>query len=200
MKWILTPEKFLNEEEVKRLVKVCSDAAKIAELKGNWIANRDNTLLQLSLNTGLRVQEVADLKVTDLFLNYKESSLCVQKGKGGTKRVVRFGPKTKALLNKYLQQRKSTSPYLFTSSRGEKLSRSALQKIFKKWSRHAGLPSHHSYHSMRHYHGCSLYRKSRYNLRLVQKQLGHSSVITTQVYADVMDADAEEAFNHFEEK
>ncbi len=53
---------------------------------------------------------------------------------------------------------------------------------------------------MRHYHACHLYKTSNNNLRLVQQQLGHSSVITTQVYADVIDEDAEEVFNRFEEE
>ncbi len=81
MKWILTPDKFLNEEEVKLLVKVCSDSSNRAELNGYWISVRDWMIVDLVLNTGLRVQEVSDLKVTDLFLNYNESTLVVQRGR-----------------------------------------------------------------------------------------------------------------------
>ena len=81
MKWTLTPDKYLNEEEVKRLVRVCSDAAEIAEKRGYWLAVRDWMIIDLTLNTGLRVQEVADLKVKDLYINYNESSLVVEKGK-----------------------------------------------------------------------------------------------------------------------
>ena len=53
---------------------------------------------------------------------------------------------------------------------------------------------------MRHYHGCHLYKVSGNNLRLVQDQLGHASVATTQIYANIMNQDAEEAFNKFEEE
>ncbi|MFC1565142.1 tyrosine-type recombinase/integrase [candidate division KSB1 bacterium] len=200
MKWTLTPDKYLNEEEAKLLVMVCTYTSDIAEKRGYWLAVRDWMIIDLTLNTGLRVQEVANLKVKDLYINYNESSLVVEYGKGGKRRVVRFSPRTKAHLKKYLEQREPSSQYLFCSSRGEQLTRSALQKIFKKWAKNAGLPEHHSFHSMRHYHACHLYKISNNNLRLVQQQLGHSSVVTTQVYADIMDEDAEEVFNRFEEE
>ncbi len=200
MQWTLTPDKYLNEEEVKRLVRTCTDASELAEKRGYWLAVRDWMIIDLTLNTGLRVQEVSDLKVSDLFLNYNESSLVVENGKGGKRRVVRFSPRTKSHLKKYLEFREQESPYLFCSSRGEQLTRSALQKIFKKWAKRAGLPEHHSFHSMRHYHACHLYKISNNNLRLVQRQLGHASVMSTQVYADIMDEDAEEVFNRFEEE
>ena len=50
-----------------------------------------------------------------------------------------------------------------------------------------------SIHSLRHTYAVRLYKASGYNLRLVQKHLGHSSVTTTQVYADVLDADVDQA-------
>jgi integrase len=42
-------------------------------------------------------------------------------------------------------------------------------------------------------YACQLYKASTYNLRLVQKQLGHSSIRTTEVYADVMEPDIQDA-------
>ncbi len=173
MQWTLTPDKYLNEEEAKHLIKVCTDAAALAERRGYWLAVRDWMIIDLTLNTGLRVLEVSDLKVSDLFLNYNELFLVVENGKGGKRCVVRFGPKTKIHLKKYLEQREPSSQFLFSFSRGEQLTRSALQKIFKKRAKRAGLPEHHSFHSMRHYHACHLYKTSNNNLRLVQQQLGH---------------------------
>ncbi len=199
MKWILTPDKYLNDIDVKRLVRVCSDAANLAEMKNNWIPIRDWMIIDLALGTGLRVSEIADLKVDDLFLNYNESSLTVQNGKGGRKGYVKFGSKLKVHLKKYLRLRSSQSSYLFSSSRGEKLTRSAIQKIFKKYASLASLPEHYSIHSLRHTYACRLYKSSTNNLRLVQKQLRHSSIATTQVYADVMDEDVEKALKKLEE-
>jgi site-specific recombinase XerD len=65
----------------------------------------------------------------------------------------------------------------------------AIQKAFKRLAALAGLPDRYSIHCLRHTYACELYKASGYNLRLVQKQLGHASITTTQVYADVMDPD-----------
>ena len=72
---------------------------------------------------------------------------------------------------------------------------SAIQKVVKKVMKLAGLPSHYSVHSLRHTYATLLYRSSGNNLRLVQQQLGHSSVQTTTVYANVMSEDVEKAVN-----
>lgn len=80
------------------------------------------------------------------------------------------------------------------------MSRSAIQKVVKKWMKEAGLPSHFSVHSLRHTYATRLYKASNHNLRLVQKQLGHSSVQTTQVYADVTDTDVEAAVEQLGEE
>ena len=78
------------------------------------------------------------------------------------------------------------------------MSRSGIQQVFKKWAKKAGLPSHYSIHSLRHTYATNLYKASGYNLRLVQKQLGHSSPSITQVYADVINSDVEEALKNLE--
>ena len=199
MKWQISEDKFLNGDEVRRLVKYCKDAAELARMKKNWLPIRDWMIIDLALGTGLRVQEISDLKVNDLHIDYDQSSLTVQNGKGGKKRNVRFGSKLKAHLKKYLKLQLNTGPYLFSSSRGEKLSRTALLLIAKNCYKQSGLPSHYHFHSLRHTYATRLYKSSNHNLRLVQKQLGHSSVATTQVYADVLDEDVTIALEKLEE-
>ena len=68
----------------------------------------------------------------------------------------------------------------------------------KKWAVKAGRASHYSIHSLRHTYAVRLYKASSYNLRLVQKQLGHRSVSTTQVYADVLDVDVDQALENLD--
>jgi len=109
--WLITPEKYLKFEEVQRLVKTCSDAAYFAEVKGNWLPIRDWMIVDLALNTGLRVQEVSDLKVENLHLEYNQSALTVQNGKGGKRRFVKFPSKLKAHLKKYLKQKLNSGPF-----------------------------------------------------------------------------------------
>ncbi|MCF7802686.1 MAG: tyrosine-type recombinase/integrase [Candidatus Marinimicrobia bacterium] len=198
--WVITPEKYLSEEEVKSLVKTCRDAAQLAKEKGNWIAVRDWMVIDLALHTGLRVAELSNLRVGDLHLDYGEKSLTVRNGKGGKDRVVKFGSEVKRHIKEYLDSRPSDSEYVFPSSRQARMSRSAIQKMVKKWMEDAGLPGHYSVHSLRHTYATRLYKASGHNLRLVQKQLGHASVQTTQVYADITDADVEDAVERLHEE
>ncbi len=57
----------------------------------------------------------------------------------------------------------------------------------------AGIALHYSIHCLRHTYACQLYKAGDYNLRLVQKQLGHSRISKSEVYADVMKPDLQKA-------
>ena len=68
--WIITPDKYLSDEEVNKLTRTCSNAAEHAANKDQWVAVRDWMIIDLALNTGLRVQELSDLEIEDLHINY----------------------------------------------------------------------------------------------------------------------------------
>ena len=197
--WIISPEKFLSEEGVRRLRRTLRDTSALARSKGSQAPVRDQLIIELGLGTGLRVSELAHLKLEDLYLKKGQNSLLVRNGKGGKARVVQFGARLKQLVKQYLEYRKSDSPWLFPSQRRRRMTCSGLQLTFKRWARKAGLPHRYSIHSLRHTYAVRLYKASGYNLRLVQKQLGHSSVSTTQVYADVMDSDVDQAVANLDE-
>ena len=196
--WIITPDKFLTDEESKRLRKICEEVAIIAKSKGNQIAIRDRLIIEIALGTGLRVSEMANLKVEDIYFRKGQNSLTVRDGKGSKDRVVAFNNRLKSLIQEYLDYRISKSPYLFYSERGEKMGRFGISKVFKKVAREADLSTHHSIHTLRHTYATNLYKASGYNLRLVQKQLGHSSITTTTVYSDVLSKDLEDAVENLE--
>jgi len=73
------------------------------------------------------------------------------------------------------------NPLLISSNTGSYMSTRAIQKAFKRTAARAGLSSHFSIHCLRHTYACHLYKAGDYNLRLVQKQLGHSSIQITEV-------------------
>ncbi len=196
--WIITPEKYLKDEEVKALRNTASDMAIIARSKGNQNAVRNQLIIELALGTGLRVSELADLKIHNLHLGKGQNSLVVRNGKGGKDRIVAFNSKLKILIQDYLDYRKSESPYLFHSERGEKMTRFGIGTVFKTIANSAGIDSHHSIHSCRHTYATNLYKVSGYNLRMVQKQLGHSSITTTSVYSDVINKDLDQALENMD--
>ena len=196
--WIITPDKYLTPEEVKQLRKTCYDAALLAKVKGIQAPVRDALIIELALGTGLRVSEISNLKVEDLHLKKGQNSLVVRNGKGGKDRLVTISNKLKKTILEYLNYRKSNSLYLLPSQRGDQMTRFGIQTVFKKLAKMASLPARYSIHSLRHSYATRLYKASGYNLRLVQKQLGHASISTTTVYSDVMSEDTEAAVNNLD--
>jgi integrase len=196
--WVLEPDKFLSLEEAKKLLGVTKQRAERALLRKQKIAVRDYFIIDLALSTGLRVMEIARLKCGDLFIGNGNPCLVVRKGKGGRKRIVKFSDAFACHCTEYLHWKETIgeltlplAPLLTSSMTGKHLTTRAIQKAFKRSAARAGMSTHYSIHSLRHTFACQLYRASSYNLRLVQKQLGHASIRTTEVYADVMEPDVE---------
>jgi len=179
--WLITPDKYLSTSETKQLTTTIDDAAILAKSKGRFAPVRDNAIIHLALGTGLRVSELTSLKVDHIHFKRGSNQIVVYKGKGDKDRIVTINNNLKSIIQQYMDYHPSV--YLFPSERGEQLTRSGIQQIFKKWA--------NSIHSLRHTYATNLYKASGYNLRLVQKQLGHSSISTTQVYADTYDEDLE---------
>ena len=190
--WIMTFEKFMSEDEVKALHKTLEAAVIIAKSKAHQGPVRDQCIIELALGTGLRVSEIAALKLEDIDLKRGGNSLVVRHGKGNRLRQVKFSSSLKTLIQDYLDYRTSDSSYLFVSERQDHMFPTAIQKVFKKWAKKAGLPARYSIHSCRHYYASALLRVSK-NLRLVQQQLGHSNPSTTTVYAFALDEEITEA-------
>lgn len=198
--WVLDPGKFLSREEVNKLLETARKRAGVAIARGQKVAVRDYFIVDLALSTGLRVGEIADLKCKDIFLRERFSALLVRNGKGGKKRLVRVNGSFKHHYNEYLLWKKAvgepiglSDPVFLSSNTGGHMTTRAIEKAFKRTAARANLLSHYSIHCLRHTYACELYRASEYNLRLVQKQLGHAHIATTQVYADVMEPDAQRA-------
>jgi integrase/recombinase XerD len=198
--WVLNPGKFLSREEVNRLLETAKKRATAAIARDNKVAVRDCFIVDLALSTGLRVAEIADLKCRDIFLRERFCALLVRNGKGGKKRLVRFNGSFKEHYNEYILWKQTIGeptdlgdPLFLSSNTGGHMTTRAIEKAFKRTAARAGLPSHYSIHCLRHTYACELYRASGYNLRLVQKQLGHSHIGTTQVYADVIEPDMQRA-------
>ena len=59
-KWIITPDKYLADDEVRKIKKVCEEAALIARSRGNQFPERDQLIIETALGTGLRVSELSN--------------------------------------------------------------------------------------------------------------------------------------------
>lgn len=192
--WSINETKYLDIKKVKKLrltlMKEWASAPDKLITARNWF------MVELGLSAGLRVDEIANLRASDLHLKDYQSSLTVKHGKGNKSRTVYFSESFKNECLLYLNRRSKqgiNNDYLFTNTAGRQLTKRALQKAFKRCLNMAGLESHYSIHCLRHTYGSYLYRSSNHNLRLVQEQLGHSSIRTTQIYAGVMNDDIKKA-------
>ena len=191
--WTITPDKYLHADQVQALRETIEAAMLRAKSKGQQIAVRDYTIIEVALGTGLRVSELSNLKIEDIQLGRGQNSLVVRKGKGGKTGIVQFSTRLKNIILEYLDYRDSDSPYLFYSERSEQILVSGLQKVFKNCARKAGLDKRYSIHCLRHTYATVLYKASGYNLRLVQAQLRHSSISVTAAYSAVINPDIETA-------
>ena len=187
--WVLERHKFMTEVEVRKLRKYLEDKALADMAKGRMRNVRVWAVVNFALGTGSRVAEISNVRIRDLDLQRNEPKVLIH-GKGGKQRLVYISPALRKHLLEYLDWKKKAvdeptgkEDYLFLSERGGKFATRSLQSMFETAVKGAGLPKY-SIHACRHSFGTYLYQKTK-NLRMVQKQLGHTSVSTTQVYADV---------------
>jgi len=197
--WILDESKYLKTEEVRKLMDTCRE---LMQKHRNFLAVRNCFMVELGLFTGLRVKEMANLNCGDLLIGNEQSTLIVSKGKGDKKRIVKLNNEFRKKCLKFLKYKQkinqdiSKGSPLLCSLSGRRLTRRALQKSFKKCMKIAELSEHYGIHSLRHTYASHLYKASNHNLRLVQEQLGHSSIKTTEVYANLMATDVNEALEN----
>jgi len=193
MKWTLSPDKFMSDQETKKLLKVSESMCLADKAKERQTFVRVHMFISLAVKTGLRVAEIANIRISDICLG-REPCLHVL-GKGNKQRAVYISNSLKKQIKRYIRQNDLTeNDYLLTSSHQKPFTTRALQKHFKNVARLAGLPSHYSIHSCRHSYGTQLYRSTK-DLRLVQKMLGHSSPATTAIYSHVCREDFLTAVN-----
>jgi len=188
--WSINETKYLDIKKVKKLRLAMMKA--YTAYPDKLITARNWFMVELGLSAGLRVDEMVNLKVSDLHLDDHQLFLTVRQGKGNKPRTVYFSESFKNECRLYLNRLSKLNvkrDYLFTNTSGRQLTRRAMQKSFKNCLNQAGLETYYSIHCLRHTYGSYLYKSSNHNLRLVQEQLGHSSIRTTQIYAGVMNDD-----------
>lgn len=190
--------KYFNESQIKLLRRTLKDADTLARSKGTITPIREWAVIDTLTSSGIRVSECANLRVGDLKAAYGEPpSLYIRGGKGSKSRTVEIPAALRKHLKGFIRWKKERgepvgkTDFLFLGQRGP-LTAAGIQQIVKGHLRQLGLyEPGKSAHSLRHSYAVGLYRQKK-DLRCVQKQLGHSSVQTTTVYADVTREDIQE--------
>ena len=187
-------------EEVKKLRTVIK-AESIVDLKeGRVLGVIAWAVVDVALQTGLRVSELAALKIGDVDFQRGCMTVTRLKRRKPFTETMAISNELCAHLREFIEwkghvgQSVDNDAALFVGKRGPLTSR-GLQQMWKACVKRAGLPSRYSIHSGRHSLAVHLLRKTK-NLRLVQKALGHQSPITTaNMYADVSFEDMQEGMN-----
>jgi integrase/recombinase XerD len=149
-------------------------------------AGRDRALLEVMYGAGLRVSEVAGLRLEQVDVDLGCVTIL---GKGGKERVVPIGRHAQAALRDYVEHERPrlcagrASPFVFLRPGGHRLSRQAIWKLVKRRALAAGVKAV-SPHTMRHSFATHLLSGGA-DLRVVQALLGHADIGTTQVYTHV---------------
>ena len=182
--------KYYSDQQIKLLRRTVRDQAALDLERGQVTAIREWMAIDMLTSSGLRVSEAANVRCGDIKAGYGECALFVRDGKGAKSRTVQIPDALKRHLKQFIVWKASrgeptgSDDFLFIGQRGPWTAQ-AIQFLVKKYLKLLCLyENEKSVHALRHSYAVEFYRQER-DLRALQKQLGHSSVQTTQIYADV---------------
>lgn len=172
--------KSLNEKEVQDLINSVewseNDSSSSKHTK-----MRDKLILSILYSTGLRVSELIEIKIQDI--DFSERTIFI-KGKGNKERIVLFDKDTKEEISAYLNFRVKKSEYLLVNNYGHPLSARYIQMMIKKYAEKAEIKKNVTPHVLRHSYATHLLKRG-VDIRIIQQLLGHSSILSTQIYTNV---------------
>ena len=169
------------------------------QYNGINLGERNRAILETLYSCGLRVSELIELKVSDLF--FDEGFVKVT-GKGNKQRFVPIGDSTKKFINIWKEIRNhitvqpDSKDILFLNYKGNKLTRAMIFTIIKNLVKKSGLKKTVSPHTFRHSFATHLLENGA-DLRAIQMMLRHESITTTEVYMHVDRSHLSEVLNKY---
>lgn len=167
----------LSEDEIDQLI----NAIDLGKPQGE----RNRAMLETLYGCGLRVSELIDLRLSDLFF---DEGIILVTGKGNKQRFVPISEVNKKYINLYndytrKQQKIETGheDHLFLNRRGKKLTRAMVFEIIKRLAEKIGIDKNVGPHTFRHSFATHLLQNGA-DLRAIQQMLGHESITTTEIY------------------
>lgn len=183
----------LNLEEINLILQVVEHEIRIHEesFEPKMVSKklqlfRNKVILEMLYSCGMRVSELINLKLSDLF--FDEGFIRVI-GKGNKMRFVPINYNTQELVQDFISNKrlKISNPvvgqedFLFLNRRGKKLTRNMIFMIVKENAQKAGIEKNISPHTFRHSFATHLLENGA-DLRAIQQMLGHESITTTEIY------------------
>ncbi|MFA7116644.1 MAG: site-specific tyrosine recombinase XerD [Bacteroidales bacterium] len=172
----------LSLKEITKII----DSVDLSHPQGH----RNKAILELLYSCGLRVSELVNLHISNLYFDDQFISVI---GKGSKQRLVPIGePAMKAITmylkddraNKHVRNQDDEEGFVFLNRRGHKLTRNMIFYIVKEYTKLAGITKEVSPHTFRHSFATHLIENGA-DIRIVQQMLGHESIMTTEIYTHV---------------
>lgn len=152
-----------------------------------WEGHRNRAIIEVLFSCGLRVSELVNLKLSDLYL---EEEYVRVLGKGSKERLVPISPKAIQELGYWFDDRNLMSikpgeeDYVFLNRRGAHLTRTMILIMIKAQAKEAGIQKTISPHTLRHSFATALLEGGA-DLRFIQALLGHENIGTTEIYTHI---------------
>ena len=151
--------------------------------------HRNRAIIEVFFSCGLRVSELTNLKLSDLFLS---QGFIRVNGKGGKQRLVPISERAIHELELWFDDRRQMEikpgeeDYVFLNRRGHHLTRTMILIMVKRQAEAAGIKKTISPHTLRHSFATALL-KGGADLRIIQELLGHADLGTTEIYTHMDD-------------
>lgn len=169
----------LTVEEIDRIISTVDMEKKEGQ--------RNRAILETLYSCGLRVSELCNLKISDLY--FEEGFIKVE-GKGSKQRLVPISPRAIKEIKYWFADRnlgkikKGYEDYVFLARWGNNISRIMVFHMIKELAEKAGITKNISPHTFRHSFATHLLEGGA-NLRAIQCMLGHESIATTEIYTHI---------------
>lgn len=181
---------FFTEKEIDRLRDTKKHLA-----KNRFEEKRDDLIIELLYQTGIRRKELINLKVTDIDFSRKTIKVL---GKRNKERLIPFGESLEKQLKSYIKTKietiKSDNNFLFVLRTGKQIYDRAVYNIVTKKLSAISTNAKHSPHTLRHTFATTLLNNGA-DLNVVKELLGHSSLASTQVYTHTTFKELQEIYN-----
>ncbi len=170
----------LSPEEVDQLEAVI-------DVGGTWEGHRNRAIIEVLFSCGLRVSELVNLKLSNLYLSERFVRVM---GKGSKERLVPISERAITELDYWFSCRNEMvikpgeEDYVFLNRRGSHLTRTMILIMIKKYAALAGIQKTISPHTLRHSFATALLEGGA-DLRAIQAMLGHESISTTEIYTHI---------------
>ncbi len=165
----------LTKKDIHKLLSVTSYSS-------HGTQKRNYALVQILLQTGIRVGEVVNLETRDLTLYDRSGELRIVNAKGGKERIVPLNSHARKALRNYLEEKPMKErSVIFISKQNKKMTVRAVQKVIGNLSKKAGIENM-SPHTLRHTFAINYLRSNPECLVELSTILGHESLDTTSIY------------------